>query len=105
LVAYSPPFWYIVSKNLATPGEWTYIGKKVHTNKTCFDDGTFFSLIGGSDFKLIYRHYATLYFVFCVDTSESELGILDLIQASETWSQSYDFDLQRQRCKFLQRHE
>jgi AP-3 complex subunit sigma len=29
---------------------------------------------------LIYRHYATLYFVFCVDSSESELGILDLIQ-------------------------
>lgn len=40
----------------------------------------YFSLIGGSDFKLIYRHYATLYFVFCVDSSESELGILDLIQ-------------------------
>ncbi|KAL3093186.1 hypothetical protein niasHT_022636 [Heterodera trifolii] len=37
-------------------------------------------LIGGSDCKLIYRHYATLYFVFCVDSSESELGILDLIQ-------------------------
>jgi len=29
---------------------------------------------------LIYRHYATLYFVFAVDSSESELGILDLIQ-------------------------
>jgi len=38
------------------------------------------SVIGGADFKLIYRHYATLYFVFCVDSSESELGILDLIQ-------------------------
>ncbi|XP_058855219.1 AP-3 complex subunit sigma-2 isoform X3 [Acipenser ruthenus] len=38
------------------------------------------SLIGGSDYKLIYRHYATLYFVFCVDSCESELGILDLIQ-------------------------
>ena len=37
-------------------------------------------MIGGSDYKLIYRHYATLYFVFCVDSSESELGILDLIQ-------------------------
>lgn len=34
----------------------------------------------GSDYKLIYRHYATLFFVFCVDSSESELGILDLIQ-------------------------
>ena len=28
----------------------------------------------------MWRHYATLYFVFCVDSSESELGILDLIQ-------------------------
>lgn len=34
----------------------------------------------GKDTKLIYRHYATLYFVFAVDQSESELGILDLIQ-------------------------
>ncbi|EDQ84857.1 uncharacterized protein MONBRDRAFT_34516 [Monosiga brevicollis MX1] len=38
------------------------------------------SLLGGSDTRLIYRHYATLYFVFAVDASESELGILDLIQ-------------------------
>lgn len=38
------------------------------------------SLFGSPDCKLIYRHYATLYFVFCVDSSESELGILDLIQ-------------------------
>lgn len=36
--------------------------------------------IGGNDYRLIYRHYATLYFIFCVDSSESELGILDLIQ-------------------------
>jgi len=34
----------------------------------------------GKDVRLIYRHYATLYFIFCVDSSESELGILDLIQ-------------------------
>uniref|UniRef100_H2UR81 Adaptor related protein complex 3 subunit sigma 2 n=1 Tax=Takifugu rubripes TaxID=31033 RepID=H2UR81_TAKRU len=44
------------------------------------------SLIGGSDYKLIYRHYATLYFVFCVDSSESELGILDLIQVKLNYS-------------------
>merc|ERR1712137_1014061 len=37
-------------------------------------------LVDGSDYRLIYRHYATLYFIFCVDSSESELGILDLIQ-------------------------
>mmetsp|Transcript_51966 Transcript_51966/g.121819 ORF Transcript_51966/g.121819 Transcript_51966/m.121819 type:complete len:167 (+) Transcript_51966:79-579(+) len=33
----------------------------------------------GKDTKLVYRVYATLYFVFVVDGSESELGILDLI--------------------------
>eukprot|EP00128_Syssomonas_multiformis_P001610 Colp12_sorted_trinity150504_noHs@7233 len=37
------------------------------------------TLLGGPDSRIIYRHYATLYFVFCVDSSESELGILDLI--------------------------
>eukprot|EP01102_Stenamoeba_stenopodia_P008547 TRINITY_DN2464_c0_g1_i1.p1 TRINITY_DN2464_c0_g1~~TRINITY_DN2464_c0_g1_i1.p1 ORF type:complete len:166 (-),score=37.24 TRINITY_DN2464_c0_g1_i1:49-546(-) len=36
--------------------------------------------VWGKDTKLIYRHYATLFFIFCVDGSESELGILDLIQ-------------------------
>lgn len=36
--------------------------------------------IYGKETKLIYRHYATLYFIFIVDGSESELGILDLIQ-------------------------
>lgn len=46
------------------------------------DDNVCNFLEGGilADCKLIYRHYATLYFVFCVDGSESELGILDLIQ-------------------------
>ncbi|RKP02880.1 hypothetical protein CXG81DRAFT_7297, partial [Caulochytrium protostelioides] len=29
---------------------------------------------------IIYRHYATLYFVFVADASESPLAILDLIQ-------------------------
>ena len=37
-------------------------------------------LIGGSNKEQIYRHHATLHFVFCVDSSESELDILDLIQ-------------------------
>lgn len=58
-------------------------GRQVEiTNKifVLYDSSFLFSLIGGSDYKLIYRHYATLYFVFCVDSSESELGILDLIQ-------------------------
>uniref|UniRef100_A0A1B6G903 AP complex mu/sigma subunit domain-containing protein n=1 Tax=Cuerna arida TaxID=1464854 RepID=A0A1B6G903_9HEMI len=34
----------------------------------------------GDDFKIMYRHFTTLYFVFCCDTAESELAILDLIQ-------------------------
>lgn len=37
-------------------------------------------LEGIDDIKVIYRQYATLYFVFIVDGQESELGILDLIQ-------------------------
>ncbi|EGG23781.1 sigma adaptin [Cavenderia fasciculata] len=32
------------------------------------------------DTKIIYRHYATLYFIFCVDSNESELSMIDLIQ-------------------------
>ncbi|WFD33371.1 Sigma-adaptin 3A [Malassezia cuniculi] len=32
------------------------------------------------ELRVIYRQYATLYFVFVVDQSESELGVLDLIQ-------------------------
>jgi AP-3 complex subunit sigma len=30
--------------------------------------------------RVVYRNYATLYFVFVVDAAESELGVLDLIQ-------------------------
>uniref|UniRef100_A0A3Q2EG40 Adaptor related protein complex 3 subunit sigma 1 n=2 Tax=Cyprinodon variegatus TaxID=28743 RepID=A0A3Q2EG40_CYPVA len=56
---------------------YIYIYISIHTHTPCL---LYFRLIGGSDYKLIYRHYATLYFVFCVDSSESELGILDLIQ-------------------------
>ena len=57
-----------------------YSFKYITLYQLCFHVLLYFSLIGGSDYKLIYRHYATLYFVFCVDSSESELGILDLIQ-------------------------
>ncbi|EEB89511.1 hypothetical protein MPER_12379 [Moniliophthora perniciosa FA553] len=34
----------------------------------------------GDRWRVVYRAYATLYFVFVVDAAESELGILDLIQ-------------------------
>lgn len=40
----------------------------------------------GEGTKLIYRHYATLYFVFAVDSQESDLGILDLVQGELTES-------------------
>ena len=33
-----------------------------------------------NDLLLMYRQYATLYVVFCVDKAENELAILDLIQ-------------------------
>lgn len=39
------------------------------------------SLGFGKDSKIIYRLYATLYFIFVVDSSESELSILDLIHS------------------------
>lgn len=32
------------------------------------------------DTKLIYRHFATLYFVVAADGNESDLGLLDLVQ-------------------------
>ncbi|EMD41623.1 hypothetical protein CERSUDRAFT_110194 [Gelatoporia subvermispora B] len=35
---------------------------------------------GGERLRVVYRNYATLYFVFVVDSAESELGVLDLIQ-------------------------
>mmetsp|Transcript_4859 Transcript_4859/g.8467 ORF Transcript_4859/g.8467 Transcript_4859/m.8467 type:complete len:167 (-) Transcript_4859:284-784(-) len=34
----------------------------------------------GSARRLVFRNYATLFFVFCVDDAESQLGVLDLIQ-------------------------
>ncbi|KAF9073787.1 clathrin adaptor complex small chain-domain-containing protein [Rhodocollybia butyracea] len=34
----------------------------------------------GERWRVVYRSYATLYFVFVIDGAESELGILDLIQ-------------------------
>uniref|UniRef100_A0A8B9YWN5 AP complex mu/sigma subunit domain-containing protein n=1 Tax=Bos mutus grunniens TaxID=30521 RepID=A0A8B9YWN5_BOSMU len=59
-------------------GETFHLVSKRDENICNFLEGGL--LIGGSDNKLIYRHYATLYFVFCVDSSESELDVLDLIQ-------------------------
>src|SRR5437762_11284954 len=49
-------------------------------------------MLGGKDTRIIYRHYATLYFVFVVDECESELGILDLIQVRDS-SACFPIDL------------
>eukprot|EP01139_Manchomonas_bermudensis_P019637 Amastigsp_a677056_312.p1 type:complete len:183 gc:universal Amastigsp_a677056_312:717-169(-) len=35
----------------------------------------------GKDSKIVYRSFATLHFIWVVDSSESDLGILDLIHA------------------------
>ncbi|KAI5083072.1 hypothetical protein GOP47_0002815 [Adiantum capillus-veneris] len=37
-------------------------------------------IIFGYETKLVYKHFATLYFIFVIDNAESELGVLDLIQ-------------------------
>lgn len=66
--------------NFLEGGRWVSNQYKWHSEIINDEYFCFISLIGGYDYKLIYRHYATLYFVFCVDSSESELGILDLIQ-------------------------
>merc|ERR1712125_25339 len=53
------------------------VNSRVDDNCCCFaeDDSLF-----GEGHKIIYRHFATLYFIFVADTAESELGVLDLIQ-------------------------
>ncbi|XP_008464326.2 AP-3 complex subunit sigma-like [Cucumis melo] len=38
--------------------------------------------IFGSDSRLVYKHFATLYFVLVFNSSENELAMLDLIQGS-----------------------
>ena len=47
--------------------------------------------MAGEKLRIIYRNYATLYFVFVVDSSESELGILDLIQVLGPASSKMEF--------------
>merc|ERR1712188_221891 len=45
----------------------------------------------GGDTQIIYRHFATLYFIVIYDKAESELGILDLIQVYvETLDKSFE---------------
>ena len=53
------------------------------------DASSWFGMPGA---RLVYRQYATLYFCVVIDGSESELGILDLIQVFvETLDKCFDF--------------
>ncbi|CAH7687008.1 AP complex, mu/sigma subunit [Phakopsora pachyrhizi] len=47
-------------------------------------------ILGDGTLNVVYRNYATLYFVFVIDRVESELAILDLIQVFvESLDQSF----------------
>ncbi|TKR77309.1 hypothetical protein L596_018306 [Steinernema carpocapsae] len=49
------------------------------------------SALMGPDTKFVYRNYATLYFVFCVDEAENALMVLDLIKVFvETLDQYFE---------------
>lgn len=52
----------------------------------------------GEKLRVVYRNYATLYFVFVVDSAESELGILDLIQVRTLANSSYVMPDRPCRC-------
>eukprot|EP00742_Colponemidia_sp_Colp-10_P007467 GILJ01008044.1.p1 GENE.GILJ01008044.1~~GILJ01008044.1.p1 ORF type:complete len:161 (+),score=25.63 GILJ01008044.1:52-534(+) len=57
-------------------GLFNLISKRSSTACSFVEDASFF----GPETKIIYRHFSTLFFVFAVDSAESELGVLDLIQ-------------------------
>ena len=44
-------------------------------------DPRFTNFVDYRNFKLIYRRYAGLYFCFCVDLSDNELGVYELIHS------------------------
>mmetsp|Transcript_40847 Transcript_40847/g.108274 ORF Transcript_40847/g.108274 Transcript_40847/m.108274 type:complete len:157 (-) Transcript_40847:127-597(-) len=56
---------------------YAIVSSRIDENCCCFAEDP---VNLGEDHKIIYRHFATLYFIFIVDSAESELGILDLIQ-------------------------
>lgn len=63
----------------STHGPASSVPRAQYSNSGPGND-TSFSANDSDQLRVIYRHYATLYFIFIVDESESELGILDLIQ-------------------------
>jgi len=65
---------------LDAPELEAFLGPKkiAHAKKNTNDSGNGWE--EDEKWKVVYRNYATLYFVFVVDGAESELGVLDLIQ-------------------------
>ena len=51
---------------------------RAETSSSFIDASSYFPDVPGA--RIIYRQYATLYFCMVIDSSESELGILDLVQ-------------------------
>lgn len=43
------------------------------------DDKTQSNFVEFRNYKMVYRRYAGLYFCFCVDTNDNELGYLEAI--------------------------
>ena len=46
----------------------------------CFVDNLSADLFNPAEDRVIYRHFASLFFVVIADSCESELGVLDLLQ-------------------------
>ncbi|KXN83607.1 AP-3 complex subunit sigma, partial [Leucoagaricus sp. SymC.cos] len=66
---------------LDAPELEAYLGPKSARNRsTANGHGQGLGVEEDEKWRVVYRNYATLYFVFVVDGAESELGILDLIQ-------------------------
>lgn len=66
---------------------FTLVSKRADHLCSFVEDAAFY----GNDTRIIYRHFATLFFIVICDLSESELGILDLIQVMvETLDKNFE---------------
>lgn len=77
----NPPLLFEIKQAVDKQSELCQTVYKIVTSRpdhlcSFVDDSNTF----GPDTKLVYRHFATLYFCILSDRSESELAMLDLIQ-------------------------
>ncbi|KAF9519910.1 hypothetical protein BS47DRAFT_1006191 [Hydnum rufescens UP504] len=77
---YLPPSSLTPAQKAALPAQIFHLVSARPSSLCCFLDAPSLSTTWEPDTRIVYRCYATLFFVFVVDSSESELGILDLIQ-------------------------